>query len=118
MPTYLFSQLAWKTLLLFVFLWSANEAFAVNEFDTVGPLYPPTPQTDVRYDGVLAESYQYHHSGGSVAGCATSGGWYGYGFPVSSYRWGWFGAERYYPRVVWHNDNQGHCVRWSYRQGY
>ena len=46
------------------------------------------------------------------------GGWYGYGFPVSTYRWGWFGAERYYPRVGWHSDYNGDCVRFAYRYGY
>jgi hypothetical protein len=45
-------------------------------------------------------------------------GWYRYGFPAERYRWGWFGAGRYYPHVVWHHGYYGDCCRWAYRQGY
>ena len=37
---------------------------------------------------------------------------------MSTYRWGWFGAERYYPRVGWRSDYNGDCVRFAYRYGY
>jgi hypothetical protein len=67
-------------------------------------------QPDVRSGGVLEESYNYHRPQAS--------GWYGYGFPVSTFRWGWFGAEHYYPRVFWHEGYYGDCCRYSYRHGY
>jgi hypothetical protein len=81
------------------------------------------PQVDVRNGGVLDASYGYHRqaqSGQSVrpGPYPPKGGWYGYGFPVSTYRWGWFGAERYYPRVGWRSDYNGDCVRFGYRYGY
>jgi hypothetical protein len=76
------------------------------------------PQVDVRDGGVLAESYGYHHTTSHPATYPPPGGWYGYGFPVTTYRWGWFGAERYYPRVGWRSDYNGDCVRWAYRYGY
>ena len=73
--------------------------------------------------GVLSESYQHHRIGyanGRPAHptIAPEAGWYGYGFPVQTHRWGWFGAERYYPRVVWHRGYYGDCCRWAYRDGY
>ncbi len=81
------------------------------------------PQVDVRNGGVLEESYAYHHQATPQQSqrpgpYPPKGGWYGYGFPVSTYRWGWFGAERYYPRVGWRSDYHGDCVRWAYRYGY
>jgi hypothetical protein len=76
------------------------------------------PQVDVRDGGVLAESYGYHQTTSRPASHPPPGGWYGYGFPVTTYRWGWFGAERYYPRVGWRCDYHGDCVRWAYRHGY
>ena len=81
------------------------------------------PQADVRLGGVLADSYGYHRHGAAAAhaappNIAPEGGWYGYGFPVETYRWGWFGAQRYYPRVVWHRGYYGDCCRWGYRRGY
>jgi hypothetical protein len=73
--------------------------------------------------GVLDDSYRYHRLG-ELPGktphptIAPTGGWYGYGFPVQSHRWGWFGAEHYYPRVVWHRGYYGDRYRWCYRRGY
>ena len=49
---------------------------------------------------------------------APPDGWYRYGFPVSTYRWGWFGAERYYPRVFGHRGYNGDYVQIGYRYGY
>jgi hypothetical protein len=82
---------------------------------------------DMRGGGALQE-FQYHRTGygglhplGSHAPhptIAPPGGWYGYGFPVQTYRWGWFGASRYYPRVVWHRGYYDDCCRWAYRHGY
>ncbi len=81
------------------------------------------PQVDIRNGGVLDESYGYHRQAQENQSVRPGpyppkGGWYGYGFPVSTYRWGWFGAERYYPRVGWRSDYNDNCVRWAYRYGY
>jgi hypothetical protein len=78
---------------------------------------------EIRSGGVLEESYVYHRqSPGHMAGAARSvepaGGWYGYGFPVSTFRWGWFGAAHYYPTVFWHDGYYGDCCRYGYRRGY
>jgi hypothetical protein len=81
------------------------------------------PQVDIRNGGVLDASYSYHRQAQANQSVRPGpypppGGWYGYGFPVSTYRWGWFGAEHYYPRVGCRNDYNGDCVRWAYRYGY
>lgn len=81
------------------------------------------PASDTIPGGILAESYQYHRRGyaGAPSGhptIAPAEGWYGYGFPASPYRWGWFGASRYYPHVVWHRGYYNDCCRWAYRSGY
>ena len=90
--------------------------------DPPPPMDPPQyePQVDVRNGGVLAESYGYHrHQTARPTTYPPKNGWYGYGFPVNTFRWGWFGAEHYYPRVGWHApDYNGDCVRWAYRRGY
>ena len=78
----------------------------------------PDPRIDVRYDGVLAESYGYHRQSAASQSIMPAHGAYRYGFPVETYRWGWFGAERYYPYVVWHRGYNRDCVRWGYRRGY
>jgi hypothetical protein len=96
-----------RATLAIVIAWLANAA-----------AFADPPQVDVRDGGVLAESYGYHRGETQRATYPPEGGWYGYGFPVSTYRWGWFGAERYYPRVVWHCNYDDHCVRWAYRKGY
>jgi hypothetical protein len=72
---------------------------------------------------VLEESFRYHRQGNATEKVAhptvaPSGGWYGYGFPVETHRWGWFGAEHYYPRVLWHRGYYGDRCRWAYRRGY
>jgi hypothetical protein len=76
------------------------------------------PQFDVRQDGVLAESYGYHRQATQPQSIMPPEGAYRYGFPVETYRWGWFGAEHYYPYVVWHRGYNRDCVRWGYRRGY
>ena len=81
------------------------------------------PQVDVRNGGVLDESYGYHRQAQANQSARPGpyppkGGWYGYGFPVSTYRWCWFGAEHYYPRVGCRSDYNGDSVRWAYRYGY
>jgi hypothetical protein len=86
------------------------------------------PSIDARSGGVMQESFQYHRQGygdtrwngphAPHSNVAPAGGWYGYGFPVQTHRWGWFGAGRYYPRVVWHRGYYDDCCRWAYRPGY
>jgi hypothetical protein len=81
------------------------------------------PQVDIRNGGVLDASYGYHRQAQTNQSVRPGpyppqGGWYGYGFPVSTYRWGWFGAERYYPRVGCRSDYNGDRLRWAYRYGY
>jgi hypothetical protein len=81
------------------------------------PVPAPLPRS------VLEESFQYHHQGelpekAPYPTVAPARGWYRYGFPVQTHRWGWFGAEHYYPRVLWHYGYYGDHYRWSYRRGY
>jgi hypothetical protein len=76
-------------------------------------------QAEARAGGVISQSYGYHRQPPAAAATiAPAGGWYGYGFPVSTYRWGWFGASRYYPTVRWHQGYYGDQCRWAYRYGY
>jgi hypothetical protein len=89
--------------------------------DGYGEAVPPTPRATIRSGGVLEESYTYHRQPQSYAQARTvepAGGWYGYGFPVRTVRWGWFGAEHYYPTVWWHEGYYGDCCRYAYRCGY
>jgi hypothetical protein len=77
---------------------------------------------EIRSGGVLEESHVYHRQQPVPTAGAKSvvpaGGWYGYGFPVSTFRWGWFGAAHYYPTVFWHKGYYGDCCRYGYRRGY
>jgi len=43
--------------------------------------------------------------------------WYGYGFGVPTYQWGYFGA-RYRPACVSHKGYYGDYTQWGYRRGY
>jgi hypothetical protein len=87
-------------------------------------LPPPAQKNDAtvsRSGGALEYSYDYHHlqpmrSQIEMGAIPQANGWYEYGFPMQSYRWGWFGAERHYPRVIWHDGYYGDCVRTAYRQ--
>jgi hypothetical protein len=69
----------------------------------------------VRSGGVIEDSYYYHHLGPmrsaiEAGGIPQANGWYEYGFPMQSYRWGWFGAalsaRDLARRVLWglHSD--------------
>lgn len=70
--------------------------------------------------GVLAESYRYHrgYQHGPSATSPPPPARYVYGFPVKTYRWGWFGATQYYPRSFSHRGYNGDHWHWAYRQGY
>ena len=48
---------------------------------------------------------------------AAAAPWYGYGFGVPTYSWGYFGAT-YRPAVVSHHGYYGYFTQWGYRQGY
>jgi hypothetical protein len=76
------------------------------------------PLVDTRCGGVLEASYQYQHGGPAPGLISPATGWYHYGFPVETYRWGWFGAEHYYPTVWWAHGYYGDCCRYGYRCGY
>jgi hypothetical protein len=108
-------------LFLFGMLWiAAGDSRAANLGDA-----PPTlpRQQEIRSGGVIEESHTYHRqqaarAAGAAKNLEPAGGWYGYGFPVSTFRWGWFGAAHYYPTVFWHEGYYGDCCRYSYRRGY
>ncbi len=74
------------------------------------------PTSRARPETVLDQSHRYHRRVEPTS--ARAGGWYGYGFPVETYRWGWFGVEHYYPTVLWHKGYNGDTLRWAYRQGF
>jgi hypothetical protein len=83
-----------------------------------GPV-PNSPPAGDRRGGVLEESYVYRRQSPTANAAASPvGPWHGYGFPVRTYRWGWFGAAHYYPTVLWHRGYYGDQCRWAYRQGY
>jgi hypothetical protein len=88
---------------------------------------PAAPESaappSLRSGGLFEGSFNYHRQSppqpaAAAASYRPANGWYGYGFPVQSYRWGWFGADRDYPRVMWHTGYYGDCVRTAYRYGY
>jgi hypothetical protein len=86
------------------------------------PHQPPL-RPAIRSGGVIEESYVYHRQPptralGAMKSIEPASGWYGYGFPVSTFRWGWFGAAHYYPFVWWHDGYYGDCCRYAYRRGY
>ena len=86
------------------------------------PISTYPPPLDIRNGGALAESYSYHRQVVPAASpwprITPQNGWYHYGFPVSSYRWGWFGAERYYPLNFSHRGYNGDYCRVGYRYGF
>ncbi len=47
----------------------------------------------------------------------VSGQWYGYGFGVPVYRWGYFGAH-YRPVSIFHKGYYNDYSQWGYRHGY
>lgn len=104
---------AWVTVVLLAMTWRA-----AHGQDAPGArMAPANVHDELRWGGVIEESYQYHRQAKSVAP-TTAPTPYRYGFPVSSYRWGWFGAARYYPTVFWHRGYNGDDCRYAYRCGY
>jgi len=79
---------------------------------------PYNPRANVHWGGALERSFAYHRHGGQPTPSSIVTAPYRYGFPVSSHRWGWFGASRYYPTVIWHRGFNGDHKRWAYRHGY
>lgn len=49
---------------------------------------------------------------------APYAGHYGHTQQSPSFRWGWFGAEHFYPQVRWHEGYNGDLVRWSNQRRY
>jgi hypothetical protein len=120
------SEIGWF-IAIGVVLFAGAAGRADEQIDDPPPTFPM--QAEVRSGGVLEESYHYHREAAMQAEINApspqpspigrgSRGWYGYGFPVSTYRWGWFGAEHYYPFVWWHEGYYGDCCRYAYRCGY
>jgi hypothetical protein len=79
---------------------------------------PANPLVDTRSGGVLQESYDYQRGEQAPGLISPATGWYHYGFPVNTYRWGWFGAEHYYPTVFCHHGYYDDYCRFGYRCGY
>jgi hypothetical protein len=95
-------------------------AIVLHAQDAGGPAAQGGGATTIRSGGVIEDSYYYHHLGPmrsaiEAGGIPQANGWYEYGFPMQSYRWGWFGAERHYPRVIWHDGYYGDSIRTAYR---
>ena len=78
---------------------------------------PYSPLVDTRSGGVLEESYDYQRGGQAPGLISPATGWYHYGFPVSTYRWGWFGVQ-YRPRMVHHTGAHGDYTQTGFRWGY
>lgn len=113
---------------LILLLQTCGASFSLGA-ENAAPATPPANQAtspqSVRSGGKLEQSYNYHRqpaaqpvSAAANAESARSGGWYHYGFPVESYRWGYFGAERNYPRVMWHTGWYGDRVKTEIWHGY
>jgi hypothetical protein len=101
----------------------ALESQALAQFaGTKPPITAAPAPLDIRDGGVLAESHSSHHQVAPAPGpwprVTPQNGWYHYGFPVSSTRWGWFGAERYYPLNFSHQGYNGDYSRIGYRYGF
>lgn len=83
---------------------------------------PQNAQSVARSGGLVQHSFDYHRGMAaptvsrepSLRQTGAQSGWYHYGFPIQSYRWGYFGAERHYPRVIWHTTWYGDCTRTAY----
>lgn len=63
-----------------------------------------------------AEAQLIGSSGPSYA--APYAGQINHAHTAPSYRWGWFGAEHFYPSVQWHRGYYGNKLRWSKQRRY
>lgn len=76
-------------------------------------LKPKPPYNEVPPTGVsVGPPNPYRYTGGNP--CKD---WYGYGFGVPTYNWGYFGA-RYSSVSICHKGYYGDYYQWGYRQGY
>lgn len=71
--------------------------------------------TDTRSGGALEASFQYHRTPGRYQQPSAP---HQYGFPVNAYRWGSFGAQHVYPRLLLHRGYNNNQVNWGYRRGW
>lgn len=87
-------QRAWLAALLL-----AASLLAVKEANAYGGRYGVAPSP-------------YTHSAAPYAGRVN------HAHLAPQFRWGWFGAERYHPRVAWHRDYNGEVMRWAEHRRY
>ena len=80
----------------------------------------------LRSTNPTADAGQRGHAAGNLGrnsdalplpGAPQSAPWYGYGFGVPTYSWGWFGVK-YRPAVTCHRGYYDDFYQWGYRQGY
>ena len=76
---------------------------------------PPSPH-GLRSGGAIERSYTYHRNLPYTPLASVPR--YEYGFPVQTYKWGWFGAQHYYPRTTSHRGYNGDYWQWAYRRGW
>jgi hypothetical protein len=98
-------------------------AHALAGEEVLPPTTQPKATVSIHSDGVFNDTYfrQLQRPMTSAierGGIPQANGWTSYGFPARSYHWGWFGAERHYPRVMWHQGYYGDQVRTAYRYAY
>jgi len=96
-------------------LFTAIIAIVATVFQTASARHPTTP-VNTHTNGALAKSYSYHRKAPHTPLAHVPR--YSYGFPVKSYKWGWFGAKHYYPRSFSHRGYTGDYWHWAYRKGY
>ena len=106
---------AWAAALL---VFAISSGLVRAEAPLVPVAAPRSEHVDARWGGALERSFTYHRQIEDAAQTPSAEPRYRYGFPVSSYRWGWCGASRYYPTVVWHRGFNGDHKRWASRRGY
>ena len=123
------SRVLWSAILATP-LWACSLATAAEE-PMPTPPQASAPQTTapppfgMRYGGgVLEESYfrglqRPMQSQIEMGGIPTATGGCNYGFPMQSFRWGYFGAQPQNPRTIWHKKYyNGEEIRTTYRYGY
>ena len=89
--------------------------FALAAYQPAVIAESPSPH-GLRVGGALERSYAYHR--GLPYAPLADVPRYSYGFPVPSFKWGWFGAQHYYPRTTSHRGYNGDYWQWAYRRGW